>query len=150
MIALLVVAGAAGLIFGNLRRDEPVRVTDLPTPTAADAAACTKLSDALPATIGDGLKSRKVTPSSPLLHAWGTPGVVLRCGVGYPPNFATTSPGSEVGGVLWFPTQTSDAVIYTSVDRVPRVSVAVPSHYSQSFDILTSLSDAVSQTTAGR
>jgi hypothetical protein len=149
MIALLVAAGAAGLIFGELRRDKPVRVTSLPTPTAAEATACTKLSDALPVTIGDGLKSRKVTPSGPLVHAWGTPGVVLRCGVGYPPNFVTTSLGGDVGGILWFPTQTADAVIYTTVDRVPRISVAVPSHYSQSFDILTSLSDAVKKTTDG-
>jgi hypothetical protein len=150
MFALLAIALAAGLVVGNLRREKPVRVTNLPNPTAADAAACKKLSAALPSTIGDDLKSRKVTPSSPLLRAWGTPGVVLRCGVGYPPNFLTTSQGSEVGGVLWFPTQTDDAVIYTSVDRVPRVSVAVPSHYSQSFDILTSLSDAVRRTTGGQ
>jgi hypothetical protein len=150
MIALLVVASAAGLILGNLRRDKSVRVTNLPTPSAADAAACQKLSDALPATIGDGLKTRTVTPSSPLLHAWGTPAVVLRCGVGYPPNFASSSQATEVSGILWVPTQTSDAVIYTAAYRFPRVSVAVPSHYSQSFDILTSLSDAVKRTTQGR
>jgi hypothetical protein len=150
MIAMLVVALVAGLVVGNLRREKPVHVTNAPTPTAADAAACKKLSAALPSTIGDSLKARKVTPNSPFLHAWGTPGVVLRCGVGYPPNFLTTSQGGEVGGILWFPTQTAGAVVYTSVDRIPRVSVAVPSHYSQSFDILTSLSGAVKKTTAGR
>jgi Protein of unknown function (DUF3515) len=150
MIALLVVTLVAGLIIGNARRGGPVRVTELPSPSAADAAACKKLSDALPATIGDGLKSRKVTPASSLVHAWGTPGVVMRCGVGYPPNFATSSQATQVGGVVWIPTQISDAVVYTAAYQSPRVSVAVPSHYSQSFDILTSVSGAVRKTTQGR
>lgn len=150
MIVLLIAVLLGGLILGGLQRDQPVRVTNVPSPSAADAAACRQLSAALPSTIGDGLKTRKVRPNSPLLHAWGTPGVVLRCGVGYPPNFLTTSQGGVVDGILWFPTQTTDAVIYTSVDRVPRVSVAVPSHYSQSFDILSSLSNAVKARTEGR
>jgi hypothetical protein len=147
----LLAAVAAGFaLFGSLNSEKPVHVTDPPVLSGAEAVACKKLAAALPPTIGDDLKPRKVTPNSPFLHAWGTPGVVLRCGVGYPPNFLTTSPGSDVAGILWFPTQTADAVIYTSVDRVPRVSVAVPSHYSQSFDILSSVSDALKQATEGR
>jgi hypothetical protein len=145
----MVAAGAAGLLLGDLRREKPVHVTDPPMPSAADAAACKKLAAALPATIGDDLKGRKVTPSSPYLHAWGTPGVVLRCGVGYPPNFTTTSLTGTVDGIFWFPTETKDAVVYTTVQRTPRVSVAVPSHYGQSFDLLTSLSSAIKATTVG-
>jgi hypothetical protein len=145
----MVAAGAAGLLLGNLRRATPVHVTDPPVPSAADAVACRKLAAALPATIGDGLKARKVTPASPFLRAWGTPGVVLRCGVGYPPDFKTTSLTGTVDGIFWFPTQTGDAVIYTTVQRTPRVSVAVPAHYGQSFDLLTSLSSAIKATTVG-
>jgi Protein of unknown function (DUF3515) len=149
MFALLAAVLGGGLLVRNLLRSGPVHVADLPTLSAADAAACQKLSQALPATIGDGLQRRRVTPSTRLAHAWGTPGVVMRCGVGYPPNFATSSQATEVNGVLWVPTQTSDAVIYTAAYRFPRVSVAVPSQYSQSFDILTSLSGAV-KTLPGR
>jgi hypothetical protein len=146
----LVAAVAGGLVlFGSLNREKPVHVTDPPAPSASEAAACRKLAAVLPATIGDGLKSRKVTPSSPYLHAWGSPGVVLRCGVGYPPNFNATSLTGTVDGIFWFPTQAADVVIYTTVQRTPRVSVAVPSHYSQSFDLLTSLSAAIKATTVG-
>lgn len=145
----MVAAGVGGLLLGNLRREKPVHVTDPPAPSASDAAACKRLAAALPTTIGDGLKARKVTPNSPFLHAWGKPGVVLRCGVGYPPNFKTTSLTGTVDGIFWFPTQTGDAVIYTTVQRTPRVSVAVPTHYGQSFDLLTSLSSAIKATTVG-
>ena len=69
-VAVLVVAAGSGLIVGLLRRSEPVRVTNVPTPTAAEAAACRRLAGLLPSTIGDGLKKRVVHPSSPLLHAW--------------------------------------------------------------------------------
>jgi hypothetical protein len=146
----VVAAGAAGVAVGRLRSGTTVRVTNVPTPTAAEAAACRKLTAILPSTIGDGLNTRTVAPESPLLQAWGTPAVVLRCGVGYPSDFATSTQASDVSGVLWVPTQTSDAVVYTTAYRLPRVSVAVPSHYTQSFDILSSLSDAVKQTTTGR
>jgi hypothetical protein len=150
LFVVLAAAVAGGLLlFGSLNREEPVHVTDPPVPSASDAVACNKLAVALPDTIGDGLKARKVTPSSPYLHAWGKPGVVLRCGVGYPPNFNSTSLTGTVDGIFWFPTQTGDAVIYTTVQRTPRVSVAVPSHYGQSFDLLTSLSQAIKATTIG-
>ncbi len=94
-----------------------MRVTNVPTPSPADAAACRKLSALLPSTIGDGLKTRTVHPSSPLLHAWGTPAAVLRCGVGYPPNFPSAGGAAQVDGVTWVTTSANDAVIYT--DRRP-------------------------------
>lgn len=139
----------AGLIVGRLQRATPVRVTNIPTPSPADAAACRKLSALLPSTIGDGLKTRIVHPSSPLLHAWGTPAAVLRCGVGYPPNFPSAGGAAQVDGVTWVTTSANDAVIYTAVDRLPRVSLAIPTHYQIAGDLLVSLSPALKQATTG-
>ncbi len=146
---LIVVAGTAGVVIGILRRDTAVRVRNVPSPTPAERTACEALSRALPATIGDGLRTRTVRPASPLLHAWGTPAAVLRCGVGYPPDFKADSMSGEIDGINWYATQASDAVIYTTVDREPRVSLSVPRHYSQAFDLLVSLTKALKATTAG-
>ena len=136
-------------MIGLLTRDKPVRVDNVPTPNAADAAACHKLSTLLPGVIGDGLKTRTVHPASPLLHAWGTPAAVLRCGVGYPPNFPSTGQAAKVDGVTWVTTDADGATIYTTIERLPRVSLAIPDHYQVAGDLLVSLSPAIKQATTG-
>jgi Protein of unknown function (DUF3515) len=146
---LLIVAGVSGYLVGQLRRDKPVRVTNVPAPNAADAAACRKLSALLPKTIGDGLKPRTVHPASPLLHAWGTPAAVLRCGVGFPPNYPSAGGAAQIDGVVWLPTQAAGATVYTTVERLPRVSLAIPDHYQVTGDLLVSLSAAINKATAG-
>lgn len=147
-LAVLLLGGVAGI--GWIRtRTEPVRVSNVPTPSRADEAACRRLADLLPATIGDGLKTRTVHPASPLLHAWGKPAAVLRCGVGYPPNLTADSAASEIDGVTWFNTPADDSVIFSTLDRVPRVSLAIPRTYPIPFDLLVSLSAAIRQATVG-
>jgi hypothetical protein len=148
VIFAIVAVGAAGFFLGQLRRAKPVRVTNIPAPSAADTAACRKLDSLLPTSIGDGLKSRTVHPKSPLLHAWGTPAAVLRCGVGYPPNYPSSGGASEIDGITWLSTNAGDSVIFTSIDRQPRVSVAIPRKYTP-FDLLVSLSRAVNEATTG-
>ena len=128
---------------------EPVLVTNVPTPTRSDAAACEKLSKLLPATIGDGLRTRTVHPDSPFLHAWGTPAAVLRCGVGYPPHYDAAALPGTIDGIGWYSTEASDSVIFTTLDRLPRVSVAIPHKYQISFDLLVDLSDALKKATTG-
>lgn len=146
---LLVVAGLSGFIVGQLRRDKPVRVTNVPTPDAADAAACRKLSALLPKIIGDDLKTRTVHPDSPYLHAWGTPAAVLRCGVGYPPNFPSAGGAAQIDGVTWLPTPLQGATLYTAIERLPRISLAIPDHYQVTGDLLVSLSAAIKKAAPG-
>jgi hypothetical protein len=139
----------SGFLIGQVNRDKPVRVTNVPTPGAADAAACRKLSAQLPKTIGDGLKTRTVHPASPYLHAWGTPAAVLRCGVGFPPNDPSAQGAATIDGVAWVPISAQGATVYTTLDRTPRVSLAIPDHYQVAGDLLVSLSADIKRTTTG-
>lgn len=119
-----------------------VEVTDIPSPDAQQLQSCTQLHDALPKKVG-GLKERDVTPAGPLVAAWGKPAAVLRCGVGVPSTYRPGVDVSVVNGVGWFEDDRPDDVVYTTVTRRPRVSVAVPRSQSSGFDILVDLSGAV-------
>jgi hypothetical protein len=145
--AIVVVTGAVVGIVVALSGSGAVVVTNVPTPDAAGAAACRKLSTLLPEAIGDGLHSRTVKPNSPLLHAWGTPAAVLRRGVGLPPNYDPTAGAGEIDHIVWYRTALRDATVFTAINRTPMVSVAIPNHYQSSFDILVSLSSVLKQAT---
>jgi hypothetical protein len=126
-----------------------VAVSDVPAPQGADLAACNRLHDALPATVGDSLKRRDVTPTSPLVAAWGKPAAVLRCGVGIP---ATYRPGVEltvIDGIGWYEDDRADDVVYTAMTQEPRVALALPKTKTQSssFEILVDLAGPVGQNT---
>jgi hypothetical protein len=137
IIALVVGSGGA----------PKVVVTNVPTPSAADAAACRTLQGLLPESIGDGLHTRGVTPDSPLLHAWGTPAAVLRCGVPRPASYSSTAIPGSIDGIGWYSEQVGDATVFTTLNRSPRVSVALPKAYPIPFDLLVSLSPALKQAT---
>jgi hypothetical protein len=99
-----------------------------PRPGAAVAAGCARLAAALPDRI-EGMSSRATTPKSPLVHAWGKPPVILRCGVPAPPGIA----GAEltvVNGVRWLERQGADAVVWTALRPHNRyVQLTIPTSY---------------------
>jgi hypothetical protein len=139
--ALLMLAAGCG--------SPTVQVSDVPTPDGEDATACRSLSGDLPQTIGDKLAKRTVEPSSPYLAAWGTPAVVLRCGVGIP---ATYRPGDDltvVNNVGWFEDDRQNDVVYTTITRAPRIALAVPRKRKSSFEILVDLSGSIIRHTTG-
>lgn len=121
-----------------------------PSESAATAASCTKVLDALPVTLQD-LAPRAVRSSSPFVVAWGEPAVVLRCGVGRP---AALLPGSDALlfqagqplSVYWLPVNQPTQNIFTTVDRAVFIEVTVPARYRQ--PPLSPLSDAIASALA--
>jgi hypothetical protein len=101
---------------------------DPPHPAAAALAGCNRLATGLPDRL-EGMSSRATSPKSPLVHAWGKPPVLLRCGVPAPPGVA----GAEltvVNGVRWLERPGSDAVIWTALRPHGRyVQLTIPTSY---------------------
>lgn len=133
MILALVFGGGGGGTGGTSTSSPPAALGAL-TPSAppsdpAAVAPCTKLLQTLPERLGN-LLPRVVhpKPDSLFVVAWGNPAVILRCGV---PRPADLKPGSSafvpvVNGVAFLEHDTSDAHVYTSIDRSVYVEVSFP------------------------
>jgi hypothetical protein len=101
--------------------------------------ACARLVDFLPARL-DGAHARVVAPRSPLVHAWGAPPVVLRCGVARPTGYDPASASvATVNGVAWFEQVTAATVRWTAVRRDANVELVVPRHYAAQGGFLAEL-----------
>ncbi len=113
--------------------DEPVTLTSPDAVSAADLATCEAFLDDLPSSLA-GHERRKVNPAAALGRAWGDPAIIVRCGVGVPPEFDQLAACEVADGVGWFvpddqfDDQDADAVL-TAVGYRPRVSVTVPAKY---------------------
>jgi hypothetical protein len=117
----------------------------LPHPTGAVLATCAHLVDYLPAVL-DGAHSRVVSPRSPLVHAWGSPPIVMRCGVPEPPSFDPGSPQTAaVDGVTWFQEVEQDSVRWTAIRRTADVELIVPTSYPAQGGYLVELSKALTK-----
>jgi hypothetical protein len=106
-----------------------------PSPSGIIAERCAHLGNLLPQQL-ESLRPRVITPRSPLVHVWGSPPVVLACGVEQPSGYsATSSETTVVDGVQWFEQPGSDTVVWTAIGRPtgsgPAVNVrlAVPTSY---------------------
>ncbi len=73
-----------------------------------------------------------MTPASVRTAAWGSPAVVLRCGVWEPAGLGDTSQLIEVDGVDWFLVERPATYVFTTVGRRPFVQVRVPSSVDRS------------------
>lgn len=112
---------------------------------AAGAAACARLTAALPARL-ERLARRPTRPPSTRTRAWGSPPVVLRCGVGVPPGFNAGSQVVEVDGVTWYQHLGAKAVGWTTVGVPVRVSLTVPASYADQGAFLVDLAGPISRT----
>ena len=112
--------------------DGPVTLSSAKV-SAADLATCNGFLDDLPNSLA-GHERRKVNPAAALGRAWGDPPIIVRCGVGVPPEFDQFSSCEVANGVGWFvpdeqfDDQDADATL-TAVGYRPLVSVTVPATY---------------------
>jgi Protein of unknown function (DUF3515) len=106
-----------------------------PAPTGAVAEQCAHLGNLLPERL-ESLRPRVISPRSPLAHAWGSPAVILTCGVKRPAGYSpTSSETTAVNGVLWFQQAGAKIVTWTAIRTVTRgvppiyLQLQVPTHY---------------------
>ncbi len=111
------------------------------------ANVCADLIDALPAEV-EKQPARDTEPESDLTAAWGSPPIVLRCGVAEPAAFKPTSQLTSVNGVHWFPEKRDDGYLFTTWGRIVRIEVAVPSTYSPEVNPLVDVAHAIKTTIA--
>jgi hypothetical protein len=95
-------------------------------PPDGPGRGCTALHHALPSEV-DGRHARDVTPSSTRTAAWGSPALVLRCGVRRPAGLTPTSEVVEVNGVAWFLDERPSAYVFTTTGRSAYLQLRVPS-----------------------
>jgi hypothetical protein len=115
----------------------------LPGPDPAAARLCAGLR--LPQKL-HGQARRATRPESPLVTAWGSPAIALRCGVGRPAALLPTSQLVTVSGIAWFAEPTDRPVTFTAVGRQAYVEVTVPATYTEHSppgDVLLELTDAI-------
>ncbi|SOD64568.1 Protein of unknown function [Streptomyces zhaozhouensis] len=109
----------------------------VPEPGGEAAAACRALAEDLPDVV-DGQERRELDEPSPYAAVWGSPGIVLRCGVETP---AQLTPGSAeydaahadvvgVNEVSWLLEEESGAKRFTTTEREVLVEMTVPDSYA--------------------
>ncbi|WP_112469689.1 DUF3515 domain-containing protein [Streptomyces triticisoli] len=99
----------------------------VPSPGTAVTKLCRNLDRALPRTV-DGLSREDPRPASALTAGWGSPAIILRCGV--PRPAAMDDPdadGVEVDDVGWLLQKQGDGSFrFTTALRLAYVEVTIP------------------------
>jgi hypothetical protein len=116
-----------------------------PSPKPAVAEQCAQLGDLLPQHL-ESLRPRVISPRSPLVHAWGSPAIVLTCGVNPPAGFSATSAEStSVDGVQWFEARGKATVTWTAIRagvagaEPVYLALEIPTHYESPGTFLVDL-----------
>ncbi|WP_116110809.1 DUF3515 domain-containing protein [Amycolatopsis ruanii] len=152
--AVVVVVLAAGVaVIGLVVRgsgDEagPLALVPVDAPQAG-SAGCAQLIPAMPAQLdskGTALPRRTIAEPAPeATIAWGSPeSIVLRCGLGKPPELTPTSQLRVVSGVQWLPVEGPGSSTWYVVDRAVYVALTVPD--SAGTGPLQQISDTVAAT----
>ncbi|MFD6172327.1 DUF3515 domain-containing protein [Streptomyces coeruleorubidus] len=123
----------------------------VPGPDAKVTELCRNLDKVLPAKV-DGERREDPEPASALTAGWGSPAIILRCGVPQPPEMVDPKVASGqdpdavaggVNGVDWLMEKQGDGGYrFTSANREAYVEVAVPEGVDSS-GILIDLAPAV-------
>ncbi|MGP4045272.1 DUF3515 domain-containing protein [Streptomyces sp. 2A115] len=126
-LALLIVAAGCSSADDNTS-------TVVPSPDGKVTELCRNLDKSLPRKV-DGLDREDPEPRSALTAGWGSPAIILRCGVERPPKMVDPKvaegrdPNAVAGGVNgvdWLMEERDDgAYRFTSASRVAYVEVTV-------------------------
>jgi hypothetical protein len=117
----------------------------VPRPPAAVKRLCETLRQRLPHKL-HGRTRRETTPKSPLVTAWSSPAIVVRCGVPRPAELRPTSELVDVNGVTWLGVPAGRPVTFTAVGRQAYVEVTVPHAYEPPGDVLIELAGPIKAT----
>ncbi|MER6627818.1 DUF3515 domain-containing protein [Streptomyces sp. NPDC000987] len=99
----------------------------VPSPSPKAAKLCRNLDEALPAKV-DGQSRRDPEPASALTAGWGSPAIILRCGVPRPSEMNDPeADGVEANGVGWLLQKRDDGSFrFTTTLRLAYVEVTIP------------------------
>ncbi|GGX76492.1 hypothetical protein GCM10010358_33410 [Streptomyces minutiscleroticus] len=117
----------------------------VPSPGAEAAGLCRNLDERLPDEV-DGLGRNDPEPRSALTAAWGSPAIILRCGVPRPAGMLAKDTDSiEVNGVGWLMEEGDDGSFrFTTALRRAYVEVTLPKELaSKGLGPLTDLAQPV-------
>jgi hypothetical protein len=117
----------------------------VPHPDPAAARLCHSLAGRLPEKL-HGQPRRATAPRSYLITAWGSPAIVVRCGVPRPSALRPTSELAVINGVSWLPVPPDRPVTFTAVGRKAYAEVTVPPKYAPPGDVLIELADPIKAT----
>jgi hypothetical protein len=112
------------------------------TPIAGTADVCAALVASLPDLV-DGAQRQEITPAEDGVAAWGSPAILLRCGVPQPEQYEPTSELVEVNGVAWLPVDGVDGQVFFATGRTAWIRVDVPDAYAPEANALLDLAAAV-------
>ena len=144
LTSVMLAVAALGACSNPLSTDGSVSI-EAPNPAAEVAAVCEDLSAALPDEVAGGQRT-DADPPSELTEAWGSPAIVLRCGVGEPAAFRPTSQVATVNGVDWFPEELEHGYVFTTWGRTVNVEVTVPDDYAPEVNPLVDLANPIKDT----
>lgn len=137
-IASALVLASAGCGAGSVEAPAP-------KPPAPVARLCGALRARLPHRL-QGRPRRATTPRSPLVTAWGSPAIVVRCGVPRPSGLRPTSELADLDGISWLALPPGRPVTFTAVGRHAYVEVTVPPKYNPPGDVLLDLAAPIKAT----
>lgn len=109
--------------------------------TPGSEQVCAQFAADLPDVVSDAVR-RDVQDEPDGIAAWGEPPVVLRCGVGLPPEYEPDALLTEFNGVAWLPIDGAGGAFFATVDRDPIVEVAVPDAYEPAV-VLGDITEAI-------
>ncbi|OAH14817.1 DUF3515 domain-containing protein [Streptomyces jeddahensis] len=123
----------------------------VPSPGAKVTELCQDLDKVLPSKV-DGVSRKDPEPASALTAGWGSPAIILRCGVAQPPKMIDPkvaeggdpdAVGGGVNGVDWLMEKQDDgAYRFTTANRSAYVEVTVPKERDSSA-VLVGLAPAI-------